>query len=99
MNAKKNTTEQGCFFGFYLKKIYIPPSAKNSTPTTNTVVGKIFAKSNDVVPFPLIFLCCFAKLIAFIWIEGVKIKTNSKTKIPKPMFTCHELATNTNAIK
>ena len=64
--SKKNTTEQGCIFFAYLKKIYIPPNAKNSTPPTNAMVGKTFARINAVVPFPLIFLCCLAKLIAFI---------------------------------
>ena len=75
--TKKHSKE--CFFS-YLKKIYIPPNAKNSTPPTNAMVGKTFARINAVVPFPLIFLCCLAKLIAFIWIEGVKIKTKTKNQ-------------------
>ena len=63
---EKNTTEQGCIFFAYLKKIYIPPKAKNNTPTTSTKVGKVFARIKAGLPFPLIFLCCFAKFIAFI---------------------------------
>ena len=61
--TKKHSKE--CFFS-YLKKIYIPPNAKNSTPPTNAMVGKTFARIKAGLPFPLIFLCCLAKLIAFI---------------------------------
>ena len=64
-HRKEQKTLKRVFFS-YLKKIYIPPNAKNSTPPTNAMVGKTFARINAVVPFPLIFLCCLAKLIAFI---------------------------------
>lgn len=33
-----------CILFSYLKKIYIPPNAKNSTPTTSTKVGEVFAR-------------------------------------------------------
>ena len=69
MRAKKIQPSKVVFFCVlfsYLKKICIPPNAKNSTPPTNAMVGKTFARTNAVVPFPLFFLCCLAKLIAFI---------------------------------
>ena len=65
VTERNKKTLKRVFFS-YLKKIYIPPNAKNSTPPTNAMVGKTFARINAVVPFPLIFLCCLAKLIAFI---------------------------------